>query len=254
MKRIAIILAAAMLAAACSSKSDVDAGPDRACDPALEDALGAWAEVGFSGTVAIGDGGGLDCRAAFGLADAEVGTVNTEDTVFGIGSISKAFTAAAVLDLVDAGRVRARRQRRATSCPVWAGPPPTPPSSSCCCTRAASKAPWRGPPSRSTATRPSRPSAPWSSAFEPGTDFFYSNAGYSLLALIVDEQSGSSYREYLDEAILAIAGGHAGGFWDGDPAPSGPRAVGYTSTGALAGDRRLRRAALGDGRATATWR
>ncbi|GLI42715.1 serine hydrolase domain-containing protein [Glycomyces algeriensis] len=239
MKRIAIISAAAMLAAACSSTSDVDPGPDRACDPALADALGAWAEVGFSGTVAI-DGGGLDCQAAFGLADAEAGTANTEETVFGIGSVSKAFAAAAVLDLVDAG-VFTLDAAAGELLPGLGGPAAEATVEQLLLHTSGIEG------GHGTDHRPlDRDEAiaaisALESAFEPGTDYLYSNAGYSLLALIVDEQSGSSYREYLDEAILAIPGGHAGGFWDGEPTPAGPRAIGYTDgapapeTGGFAG-------------------
>ena len=37
---------------------------------------------------------------------------------------------------------------------------------------------------------------------EPGTTFGYSNAGYTLLALIVEEVSGVDYRDHLVDEVL----------------------------------------------------
>jgi CubicO group peptidase (beta-lactamase class C family) len=238
MKRISLILAAALLAAACTAEADADPKA-AACDPELEAALSAWADAGFSGAVAI-DGGGVDCEAAFGLADAAAGTANTDATVFGIGSASKAFTAAAVLDLVDAGAF-ALDDRAGDLLPGLGGSAADATVEQLLVHTSGIEG------SHGADHRPlDRDGAiaaisALESAFEPGTDYLYSNAGYSLLALIVDERSGSSYREYLDAEILPFPGGHAGGFWDGDPAPTGPRAIGYsggepaTETGGFAG-------------------
>lgn len=38
--------------------------------------------------------------------------------------------------------------------------------------------------------------------FEPGTSYLYSNAGYGLLAYIIEKASGQSYEEYLEENIF----------------------------------------------------
>jgi CubicO group peptidase (beta-lactamase class C family) len=44
--------------------------------------------------------------------------------------------------------------------------------------------------------------------FPPGTDFRYSNTGYSLLAEIVARTSGKPFASYLDEAVFAPLGMH----------------------------------------------
>jgi hypothetical protein len=63
--------------------------------------------------------------------------------------------------------------------------------------------------------------------FEPGTQYLYSNANYTLLALVIESVAGG-YRHYLSTAILVNGAGEPiGGFWDGEPAAQGPRAVGY---------------------------
>lgn len=75
------------------------------CDPVLAEALLAWAHAGFSGSIAISTGGEFDCLAAYGMANAATEAPNSVDTVFSIGSVSKAFTAAAFFRLVDAGEL-----------------------------------------------------------------------------------------------------------------------------------------------------
>jgi CubicO group peptidase (beta-lactamase class C family) len=42
--------------------------------------------------------------------------------------------------------------------------------------------------------------------FEPGTDYHYSNTGYSLLAEIVRRTSGKAFAQYLEEAVFAPLG------------------------------------------------
>ena len=70
--------------------------------------------------------------------------------------------------------------------------------------------------------------------FPAGTDFGYTNGGYTLLALIIDSVTGD-YRGYLADHLLDPAGAAPdAGFWDGHPAARGPRAVGYTEAGAAA--------------------
>jgi CubicO group peptidase (beta-lactamase class C family) len=108
MKRaIAMIMTAALAPAACGDDTHPPAAKavKAACDSALETALGAWADAGFSGSIAVSTGGELDCLAAYGSANEDTGTPNTVETVFSIGSVGKAFTAAAVLDLADAGKL-----------------------------------------------------------------------------------------------------------------------------------------------------
>lgn len=53
---------------------------------------------------------------------------------------------------------------------------------------------------------------------QPGARYHYSNVGYSLLAVIIEEASGVSYEEYLAEALFAPAGMKETGYvlpdWD----------------------------------------
>jgi CubicO group peptidase (beta-lactamase class C family) len=221
MKRISTVLAAVLLTAACSADPEIETD-SAGCDSAFTSALSAWADAGFSGALAIGDGAGFDCRAAFGLADGA--TPNGDDTVFAIGSISKAFTAAAVLDLVDSGEF-ALDDAAGALLPGLEGPAAEATVEQLLLHTSGLEGAHgddHQPLSRDEAIAAI---SGLRSATEPGSEFLYSNAGYSLLALIVDEATGD-YRRYMADEILQVGGNRIGGFWDGEPAAPGPRAVG----------------------------
>src|SRR5690606_20316260 len=101
------ILAVAALAACTAEAAPADAETEEppGCETELVRELSGWAEAGFSGSIAFATETGLECAAAFGLADTAASEPNTTETVFAIGSVSKAFTAAAVFGLVDGGEL-----------------------------------------------------------------------------------------------------------------------------------------------------
>jgi CubicO group peptidase (beta-lactamase class C family) len=234
---LALLLAAASaVLPACSSGSGSgsDPGSDEAspaCDPGLDEAFRAWADAGFSGSIAISNGDEPECLAAYGQADEATGTRNTVDTVFSIGSVSKAFAAAAVLDLVDAGEL-SLSDRAGDVVDGLSGPAAGVTveqlllhTSGLTGSHGQDHEPLGHDEAVTAIGR-------LELAFDPGSDFLYSNAGYTLLALIVEAASGQSYRDYLASEILPLpGGGRAGGFWDGEPAAPGPRAVGYLDDG-----------------------
>ncbi|MEU4405903.1 serine hydrolase domain-containing protein [Streptosporangium sp. NPDC023963] len=208
-----------------------DAGATR-CDHRLDTAFRAWARAGFSGSIAITKGGRVECLAAYGTADDATARPNTPETVFSIGSVTKAFTAAAVFALVEEGKL-SLDDRAGRILPELGG--------------AAAKATVRQlllhtgglngshaggdhePLGRDAAVAAIGALEP---AHKPGRGYLYSNAGYTLLALVVEKASGRSFRAYLASRILRLPGGRvAGGFWDGEPAVAGPRAAGRLENG-----------------------
>ncbi len=238
---LAVLLATALVSAGCTDGAHPDsdgataaAAPATAtagCDPGLAARLTAWERAGFSGTVALSTRGRFDCRAAYGLADRATRTPNTIDTVFSIGSISKAVTAAGIYALVDAGRLHLDA-RAGDLVPGLEGP--------------AARATVRQlllhtsglTGSHGNDHRPLSRRAAVAAigrlalAFAPGSDYAYSNAGYTLLALIIDAVASQGYRRYIVSRVLTLPSGDvAGGFWDGEPAAPGPRAVGYLDDG-----------------------
>ena len=239
MKGTLTALAAVALLTACTTTHSIpDPGTGSAvpgegtrCDDDLLAGFASWAEAGFSGSVALSTGGEVDCLAAFGLADAGSGTPNSVDTVFAIGSVSKAFTAAAVLGLVDAGTL-SLDDRAGEVVAGLEGPAAEATvehlllhTSGLTGSHGADHEPLDRDAAVAAIGRLER-------AFPPGTDHLYSNSGYTLLALIVEEVAEAGYREHVAAEVLALPdGGTAGGFWDGEPAAPGPRAVGMLDSG-----------------------
>jgi len=72
--------------------------------PSLEDAVDGTAhDTSFSGVVRVERPGEEDLIRAYGLADRAHEIATTPETQFGIASDSKAFTALAVMSLVEEG-------------------------------------------------------------------------------------------------------------------------------------------------------
>ena len=207
------------------------AGGAGSCTPGLDEAFTAWAQAGFSGTVAVSTGGEFDCLAAYGTADAAAGTPNTVDTVFAIGSVSKAVTAAAVFALVDDG-VLALSDRAGDLVPGLGGPAADVTVEQLLLHTSGltgNHGEDHQPLDREAAVAAI---GGLGQAFAPGTAYLYSNAGYTLLAVIVEQLSGVGYREFMASRVLTLPDGRAaGGFWDGEPAAAGPRATGVLEDG-----------------------
>src|SRR5580765_4245601 len=72
----------------------------------LEDKLDRWlVSADFRGNVLVAKGGAVVLRRGYGMADREGGVPYDADTVFSIGSITKQFTAAAILKLEMQGKL-----------------------------------------------------------------------------------------------------------------------------------------------------
>jgi CubicO group peptidase (beta-lactamase class C family) len=69
----------------------------------VDEILNRWPAVGLA--FGVVRGGSVEFFSAHGLADIDTGTPVTEDTVFRIASITKTFTAIAVMQLVERGLV-----------------------------------------------------------------------------------------------------------------------------------------------------
>lgn len=202
------VLAIALLTSACIDDDDppVDAGAgfttttvplpdDPNCPADLADPLHAWGEAGFSGVVAISTGGTFDCRYATTPADTGI------DTVFNIGSVSKAFTAAAVLDLVDAGTM-ALDDRAGALVPGLAGPVADATVEQLLLHTSGLLGTHAGDADPITRDEAVAAISGLELAFPSGTDYLYSNAGYTLLAIIVESTSGTTHQAFVREHVL----------------------------------------------------
>ena len=144
----------------------------------------------------------------FGQAD-RYGQQVTPQTPFLIGSVTKSFTALAIMQLSEAGRVQldAPVQRYL---PWWRVADPdasTRSRSAICCTRSAACRRRPATPTRPASPRV-RPRGPGPGAANAqltqpvGTTWQYSNANYWTLGVIVQAVSGQSYKTYIQQHIF----------------------------------------------------
>jgi CubicO group peptidase (beta-lactamase class C family) len=150
-------------------------------------------------------------RKGYGLANVELSVPISPEMVFRIGSVTKQFTAAAILKLVEAGKISLSDEigrflpefpthgkkitieqllthtsgiKSVTGMPTW----------------------------------PSRMREDWTPAqiiaffqnepfdFEPGTKWKYNNSGYLLLGAIIEKVSGKKYEDFVAETIFRPLG------------------------------------------------
>jgi len=193
----------------------------------LDDAFAAEAAAGFTGISLLSFRGTVIRQGAYGLRDQQTGEPMQVDTGFDMGSVTKIFTAAAILDLEAKGFLTLD-EPVSTWLPSLEG-------------EVAAVTPAQllnhesGLPEYlgdddelvDVPDAISRLSS-YALAFEPGTNEMYSNAGYSLLALIIEAVSGVAFEDYLRANLLAPAGvtriGYRAAGWSTDEL-----AVGYES-------------------------
>lgn len=213
--------------------------PDPGRLAALVDSLAA-AELAGGPTaglaVAVWQGGALRYARGYGLADLEHGVPVGIETVFKLGSVTKQFTAVALLQLVERGRLSLEDDvgrhlpeldtggRRITVARLLdhtsgirsytaLGP-------------AVSRDSFRLDltPERLVALLQGQPFD-----FEPGAGWRYNNSGFLLAAMIVERVSGQRYADYLREHVFAPLGLTATSYCD-ERAIVPHRATGYVRT------------------------
>ena len=209
-----------------SGPREIIAGPLAA---RLDTLLTRYAAYGFSGTVLVAKDDRVVLHKGYGLADRERGVPNTPATLFEIGSLTKTFTAAAVLQLEARGKLRTDDQIG-----QYLGPFP-PPKDRATIHHLATHTAGLVPEGAELAYGPdcarfiqSVKEVP--AEAEPGARYRYTNAGYSVLAAVVEVASGESYESYVRRHLFAPAG-ISGARFRGDPALDSARlARGYLGT------------------------
>ncbi len=161
----------------------------------------------FMGAVLVAHKGEILLRKGYGFADLEHHVPNTPITKFRIGSLTKAFTAVAILQLEQQGKLRVQDSicnfldpcppawqpitlhhllthtsgiPNFTSFPDYAAKMALPCPVTCTIER------FRDRPLE----------------FTPGERWAYSNSGYILLGHVIESVSGQSYEQFLREQIL----------------------------------------------------
>jgi CubicO group peptidase (beta-lactamase class C family) len=166
----------------------------------------------FSGVALVATADGIVFRKAYGYANLELRVRTSVDTTFEIASISKAFTAAAILMLRDEGRLELDDSicRFTEPCPeIWkpitirqllhhtSGIPDYEDALEMGSTAYGDAMAVSDAPRRLIDAARGKPLD-----FAPGTKFQYSNTGYLLLGFTVEKASGVSYEQYLRTKIL----------------------------------------------------
>jgi D-alanyl-D-alanine carboxypeptidase len=148
-------------------------------------------------------------RKAYGLASVELGVPVKPDTVFRIASTTKQFTAAAVLKLVEEGRVELKTPIRRCLPELPAG------WAAITVEHLLTHTSGLWEYSRAPDFSMQEPVTPAGLIarlegrlleFEPGTRFAYNNSGYILLGLLVERLSGQPYETFLKERFLQPLG------------------------------------------------
>src|SRR5215469_5337643 len=172
----------------------------------------------FNGTVLVARNGIPVFQQAYGLADREWNVPDTLNTKFRIGSITKQFTATAILQLQEAGKL-------SVDDPVSKYYTDAPDA-------------WKGITIRHLLTHtsgiPSYTSIPHffdgeakldrtpeqiikltadkPLEFEPGSKFVYDNSGYIILGYIIEKVSGEHYADYVQHHIFDPLGMKSSGY------------------------------------------
>jgi CubicO group peptidase (beta-lactamase class C family) len=182
----------------------------------------------FSGSVLVASGNHIILNKSYGLANIEWNIPNTPTTKFRVGSVTKQFTAAAILLLEEQGKLKTDDLVKTH----WAEAPaawnkvtifhllthtsgiPNPDDE-----------PWRfseGPTEKTIGYFRDKPLN-----FEPGSQYSYSNAGYIVLAYLIEKVSGQSYGAFIREKIFTPLG-MKNSVVDSTPDIVPNRASGYT--------------------------
>jgi CubicO group peptidase (beta-lactamase class C family) len=172
----------------------------------------------FSGAVLVAKDGKPVFRKGFGLANREWNIPNDPTTKFRIGSITKQFTATAILQLQEAGKLSVDdpvSKYYTDAPPAWSGI-----TLKHLLTHTSGIPSYTGIPHffEQEARRDRTPeeivklTADKPLDFPPGSKFAYDNSGYVLLGYIVEKVSGEHYADYLQHHIFDPLGMKATGY------------------------------------------
>jgi CubicO group peptidase (beta-lactamase class C family) len=190
----------------------------------------------FNGSILVAEKGKIIYEKGFGMANMEWAIPNQPDTKFRIGSLTKQFTAALVLQLVEEGKIKLDGKisdylpdyrkdtgekvtihqllNHTSGIPDYTHRPNFSAEIS------------RNPYSVADFVKKF---ASGDLEFEPGSKFSYDNSGYSILGAIIEKVTGKTYETVLTERILKPLGMTNSGYDNHSPLLQ-KRASGYQKT------------------------
>lgn len=209
-------------------------------DAELASAVDAWvtglaADGTFSGVVLLARDGKPFFQKAWGQADRGFAVANRTDTKFNVGSIGKAFTRAAVMGLVRAGRL-SLDDTVAKHLPSAKIPSSDRMTVGQLLEMSSGLGDIFGEKYDATPRERLRTLEDFLHLFEgqplrfePGQGNAYSNAGYVVLGLIIEKVSGRPYWDFVKDRVFKPAGMTETGPFGPDEVVAN-RAIGYTKT------------------------
>jgi CubicO group peptidase (beta-lactamase class C family) len=172
----------------------------------LDEYMARLEALGFSGGLAVVRAGETVLLKGYGQADRERGAPMAPDAVFSLGSITKPFTAAAILRLQELGQLK-------TSDAIgrfFEGVPEDKARITLehLLTHSSGLESDFSPTDYEPTTREEyvRRALASKLLFAPGQGYEYANAGYSLLAAVVEKTAGQDYEAALAELVLKPSG------------------------------------------------
>lgn len=233
---ILILMCAANVAPEPATARQQQAAPDSLATQQIRGRLGryldslltAYEAHGFAGTVLIVRRGEIVLLKGYGLANIPRRVRNGPETRFEMNSLTKMFTGVSILQLASAGKLR-------LDAPIglYLGPFPVSKRSATVEQLAMHTAglvvagTQLAGDSRDAFVAAIK-AAPLESP--PGERYRYTNAGYSLLAAIIEVASGQTFEDYLRQHIFAPAGMRSAVFRTEVPAADPRFARGYVSS------------------------
>jgi CubicO group peptidase (beta-lactamase class C family) len=226
----ALVLAASLLFLAARSQSD-DLAPGELVEGdlafQLDEYLTRLEGLGFSGIVGVEHEGVPILIRGYGMADREHGLPVTPGTVFCTGSITKQFTATAILALREEKKLDVQDPLSRYFADV--------PADKRALTLHHLLTHTSGLVDPAVGDYDLVATADWVRAqtfatpleWQPGAEYGYRNVNFSLLAMVVERVSGKPYETYLQERLFARAGMQQTGYRLPRFAPDS-FAIGYT--------------------------
>lgn len=194
-----IVMNAALLITACSDDTN------SILQEKIEEYMGRMTARGFSGSVLVAKDGEIIHTQGYGLADKTNNIPITSNTVFTIGSITKQFTAAAILTLHSQGALNVNDPITRYFDNV--------PADKRTITLHHLLTHSAGFPgaigddfAENTREQFIEQALQTKLLFSPGERYEYSNVGYSLLGAIIEKVAKTSYEVYLREQLFLPAG------------------------------------------------
>ncbi|MBU0937192.1 MAG: beta-lactamase family protein, partial [Spirochaetes bacterium] len=212
-----ICLLMAMVLAGCATKPVIDEAKQKEIDAFYEKVDRVLRDRNFNGSVLVAKDDIIYLAKGYGLSEENTEIKNQRETIYQIGSITKSFTAMAIMQLLEAGKLNVQD-------PIDKYFPNYPNDSKITIhhllthTSGFDQNPislsefnellvqYNGILDKNMVTELMGMVASKPLLFEPGTKFDYNSHGYRILGAIIEIASGQSYGTYIEENICKPLG------------------------------------------------